>query len=260
MATPQTINDLVCYIEHHSGMKKLDDFGIQLKKTPMSPETLTIFLASTAEFFKEIPVGILALGLRVADDWMMHDRFGAVTRAASVLYSAVDEFGLHKLDKGIQQSHHTYFLEMAASFGIRENDLIRKEFILPEATTMATLTSSYYRKKSIPEGLGFHMASEVTSDIEFNLCLQGFCAFPDAYGLNGPHDPRLEFYQIHTEVEPMHGSTSRDAVLAYCEREPAAWDAIQNGADAFLNAYGNLFTALELTFKIEQYGEPNITN
>ena len=230
-------------VETHAGMAALHAFGARLKQQPMSPAQMTVFLASTAEFFKEVPGGILALGLRVTDDWMSFDRFSAVTRGAVVLYSAVDEFGLHQLQRGVQASHHTLFRDMAAGFGVAEGDLLNPAQVLPEATAMAEATRAYYRSKSIAAGLGFHLASEISSDIEFNLCLEGLRAFPKDYDLRSDDDPKLRFYLIHTHVEPMHGSTSREAVVACLLRDPAAASDIRAGAIAFMDLYGKLFDA-----------------
>jgi hypothetical protein len=243
MDSSEIINSVMRDVEDHAGMAALRSFGARLKQQPMSPAQLTVFLASTAEFFKEVPGGILALGLRVTDDWMAFDRFGAVTRGAAVLYSAVDEFGLHQLQRGIQESHHALFRDMAASFAVAESDLLYPAHILPEATEMARATHAYYRTMSIAAGLGFHLASEISSDIEFNLCLEGLRAFPKNYDLRDNEDPKLRFYLIHTEVEPMHGSTSREAVAAGLLRDPAAAHEIRAGAVAFMVLYGKLFDA-----------------
>lgn len=245
MDSSEIISSVMRDVEDHAGMAALRSFGARLKQQPMSQAQLTVFLASTAEFFKEVPAGILALGLRVTDDWMALDRFGAVTRGAMVLYSAVDEFGLHQLQRGVQASHHSLFREMAAGFGVAENDLLNPAHILPEATKMAEATRAYYRSKSVAAGLGFHLASEISSDIEFNLCLDGLRAFPADYGLDGDDDPKLRFYLIHTEVEPMHGSTSKEAVAACLLRDPASAPDIRDGALAFMEPYGRLFDALQ---------------
>src|SRR5690348_3879916 len=89
-------------IESHPGMFALRRFGEQLRRRPLDAAGRRLFFASTAEFFREVPGGILALALRLTDDWMPHDRFGAVAKGAQILYSAVDEFGLHQLRRGVQ--------------------------------------------------------------------------------------------------------------------------------------------------------------
>src|SRR5262245_28551992 len=187
-------------IESHPGMCSLRSFGEQLRSRPLDPTGLRLFFASTAEFFREVPGGILALSLRLTDDWMEHERFGAVEKGAQILYSAVDEFGLHQLRRGVQASHHAFFLETAAAFGVTRAALEDPTAITAAAREMAALTALFYRRRPIGESLGFHLASELTSDIEFTLCLEGLQAHAARYGLSGPDDPKLGFYLIHTQV------------------------------------------------------------
>jgi len=231
-------------IESHPGMFALRRFGEQMRKKPLDAAALSVFFASTAEFFREVPGGILALALRVTDDWMPYERFGAVAKGAQVLYSAVDEFGLHQLRRGVQASHHAFFLETAAAFGVTRSALDDPLSITQAAREMAALTALFYRRRPIGESLGFHLASELTSDVEFTLCLEGFQAHAARYGLTGPDDPKLGFYLIHTQVEPMHGSSSRAAVLDYLQRRPDRSGEIAAGADAFMDGYGRFFATL----------------
>jgi len=231
-------------IESHPGMFALRRFGEQLRKKPLDSIGLRLFFASTAEFFREVPGGILALALRVTDDWMPHERFGAVEKGAQILYSAVDEFGLHQLRRGVQASHHAFFLETAAAFGVTRAALDDPAAVTQAAREMAALTALFYRRRPVGEGLGFHLASELTSDVEFTLCLEGLRAHAAHYGLSGPDDPKLGFYIIHTQVEPMHGASSRTAVRDYLARRPDCTAEIAAGADAFMDAYGRFFATL----------------
>lgn len=240
----QELDSLAAEIAAHSGMAALRDFGIALRARPLDRAGLAILFASTGEFFKEIPSGILALGLRLCDEYRATDRFGAVRKAAEVLYSAVDEFGLHDLSGGIQDSHHQLFRISAEAWGLAEAELTDPANILPEACAMADLTYRGYREGSIAASLGFHLASELTSDVEFNLCYEGLLAFPEAYRLDGRKDSKLEFYRIHTLVEPMHGATSRRAIADYLAKDDRAWSEIREGAIAFMVGYGRLFVAL----------------
>jgi hypothetical protein len=235
---------LALRIESHPGMFALRRFGAQMRHRPLDPGQRRLFFASTAEFFREVPGGILALALRLTDDWMPHDRFAAVEKGAQILYSAVDEFGLHQLKRGVQASHHAFFLETAAAFGVTRAALDDVAAITQAAREMAALTALFYRRRPVGESLGFHLASELTSDVEFTLCLEGFRAHPEEYGLRGPDDPKLGFYLIHTQVEPMHGSTSRSAVCDYLARQPDGADGVAAGAEAFMDAYGRFFSAL----------------
>jgi hypothetical protein len=242
---PETEVDSVTQgIESHPGMFALRRFGEQMRKKPLDAAALRAFFASTAEFFREIPGGILALALRVTDDWMPHERFGAVAKGAQILYSAVDEFGLHQLRRGVQASHHAFFLDTAAAFGVTRSALDDAVAITQAAREMAALTALFYRRRPLGESLGFHLASELTSDVEFTLCLEGFQAHAERYGLSGPDDPKLGFYLIHTQVEPMHGSSSRTAVFDYLQRRPDCAGEVTAGADAFMDGYGRFFATL----------------
>jgi hypothetical protein len=241
----ETLLDAVAKrIESHPGMFALKGFGEQMRRHPLDPAALRLFFASTAEFFREVPGGILALALRLTDDWMPHARFGAVEKGAQILYSAVDEFGLHQLRSGVQASHHAFFLETAAAFGVSQSELDDPAAITPVAREMAALTALFYRRRPIGESLGFHLASELTSDVEFTLCLEGFQAHATEYALAGPDDPKLGFYFIHTQVEPMHGSSSRTAVRDYLERRPDCAGEVAAGAEAFMDCYGRFFATL----------------
>lgn len=231
-------------IDAHYGMFALKRFADQLRKKPLDAAAMQLFFASTAEFFREVPGGILALALRLTDDWMPHERFGAVEKGAQILYSAVDEFGLHQLRHGVQASHHAFFLETAAAFGVTRAALEDPAAITAAAREMAALTALFYRHRPVGESLGFHLASELTSDVEFTLCLEGLQAHAPSYGLSGPEDPKLGFYLVHTQVEPMHGSSSRRAVCDYLARRSDCADEIAAGADAFMEGYGRFFASL----------------
>ncbi|WP_459858490.1 iron-containing redox enzyme family protein [Dongia sp. agr-C8] len=231
-------------IESHPGMFALRRFGEQLRKRPLDAAGLQLFFASTGEFFREVPGGILALALRLTDDWMPQARFGAVEKGAQILYSAVDEFGLHQLRRGVQASHHAFFLDTAAAFGVTRAALDDPVGITQAAREMAALTALFYRRRPLGESLGFHLASELTSDVEFTLCLEGLQAHAAHYGLCGPDDPKLGFYFIHTQVEPMHGASSRTAVRDYLTRRPDCTAEITAGADAFMDGYGRFFATL----------------
>ncbi|WP_395019986.1 iron-containing redox enzyme family protein [Dongia sp.] len=215
-----------------------------MRRRPLDAAGLRLLFASTAEFFREVPGGILALALRLTDDWMPHARFGAVEKGAQILYSAVDEFGLHQLRRGVQASHHAFFLETAAAFGVARPALEDPAAITQAAREMAALTALFYRRRPVGESLGFHLASELTSDVEFTLCLEGLQAHAAYYGLSGPDDPKLGFYLIHTQVEPRHGASSRTAVRDYLARRPDCTAEIAAGADAFMDGYGRFFTTL----------------
>jgi pyrroloquinoline quinone (PQQ) biosynthesis protein C len=237
------IEKLEQHVRSDGAWAELERFGEGLKARPLDRQLLRVFLASTSEFFKEIPGGILALALRVTDDWMERDRFSAVAKAANVLYSAVDEYGLHETHKGVQKGHHELFRDMAHQWGVSTKDLLDPTYVLPEAVDLGRVTRDYYRSRHVAAGLGFHFASEKTSDREFQLCMQGFTTHWKSYSLTDANDPTLAFYYIHTLVEPMHGSTSAEVVETYLS-VPGATEEIFAGATAFMDSYGKFWAAL----------------
>jgi hypothetical protein len=162
--------------------------------------------------------------------------------------AAVDEFGLHAMDKGLLLSHHRLFLDMARLWGFGEADLTDPAHVLDQGEQLAALTAEFYRRRPIPEALGFHVASEVTSEREFTLCYNGFKAFADEYGLSGRDDSRLWFYYIHTVVEPLHGSAGMDSIRMHAEQDPAAFEGVMHGVRAFMSCYGRLFEAFNTAF------------
>jgi hypothetical protein len=116
--------------------------------------------------------------------------------------------------------------------------------------SLARLTRDYYRSRDLGAGLGFHFASEKTSDREFVLCNTGFSSHWKAYNLTAARDPTLDFYYIHTLVEPMHGSTSADAVRAQATLPGAAAQIIA-GAIAFMEGYGAFWAALNAQITLD---------
>lgn len=231
-------------ITSHGGMKALEAFGTNLRSRPLERSELLIFLATTSAFFREIPSGIVALALRVTDDWIARERFGAVAKGATILYSAIDEFGLQQAGDPARETHHHLFLEMAERWGFSEQDLAATSYILDEGEDLGIVTSEFYRRRPIPAAVGFHVASEITSNREFVLCYEGFRSFPYAYRLAGPDEEALKFYYIHTVVEPMHGATALAAAETYASGDGDAIQEIMKGALAFMRAYGRLFEAL----------------
>ena len=233
-------------IRQHSGWQQLEDFGARLGEQALSERGRRVFLASTACFFREIPAGIVALALRVTDDQMAGSRFGAVDHGAKILLAAVDEYGLADSSHGFGLTHHKLFANMIAAFGVTEAELDNPDYIIPEAHTLAKITRELYRSGSVAAGVGFHFASEKTSDREFQLCFDSLAPFADVYAADKTHaDPQdlLNFYYIHTVVEPMHGAASAEAVKQYAA-EKHNHEQLLNGADQFMDAYGAFWDSL----------------
>jgi hypothetical protein len=233
-------------IRQHHGWQELERFGTDLGQRALTAREIRIFLASTACFFREIPTGILALALRVTDDRMDSSRFGAVDHGARILLAAVDEYGLADMREGYGLSHHQLFARMIESFGISEAELGNRDYIIPEADELAAVTRELYRSGSVAAGVGFHFASEKTSDREFQLCYESLSRYTHIYA-NGKAiaapESFLGFYHVHTIVEPLHGSASAEAVNLYATQTKNR-DHLLQGAERFMEAYGNFWAAL----------------
>ena len=234
------------HIRQHQGWAELETFGESLNVHALDQRELRVFLASTGQFFREIPGGILSLALRVTDDRIQQDRFGAVESAASILLSAVDEYGLGTNSTGNTRNHHRLFADMVRRFGVCEADLHDPQFILPEAIELAHVTRGLYRAGSVAGSVGFHYASEVTSDREFELCYLGLAGHLREYtDIAPPVMPQkfLDFYFVHTVVEREHGAAGATAVDLYSASEIDRQSMLE-GAAQFLDAYGALWSAL----------------
>jgi hypothetical protein len=234
------------HIRAHLGWRNLERFGEQLAAAPLDKVQREVFLASTGEFFREIPGGILALALRVTDDRMQHDRFGATQAGARILYAAVDEYGLGAGHGDFASTHHQLFVHMADRLGVTEAQLVDSASIIPQAEHLAAVTHDSYRELSVPAAVGFHYASEITSDLEFQLCYKGLAAWSQTYNLADTARSDADFfsfYYVHTEVEPLHGSMGEEAVTLYAETAQQRTELLA-GARIFMDAYAQFWAEL----------------
>ncbi len=232
-----TIND-------HAAWTPFRQFAKRLLERPLTRDQLRVYLASTSKCFSEAPVGIAALGIRVADDWQEREPFGFLARSALVMYSASEEFGLHDTKSGILESHREFFGRMIRSWGFTVEEITDKANVTEQATELARVIREWYRKRSIADGIGMHLASEYTSGDEFGMNMDAFSKNWEAYGLKAPDDPTLDFYRIHTLVEPMHGETARAAADLYNDYP----DEILHGATAFMDAWGPVWDRFNRLF------------
>jgi hypothetical protein len=232
-------------VRNHAAFAELEAFGRRLRASPLDAHGLRVFLASSAEFFREVPGGILGLALRITDEQIERNRFGAVRAGASVLTAAVDEYGLGH-DDTAGRTHHELFEAMVIDLGVALTELDDAAHIVPAARELAAVTAEYYRRKPVPVAAGFHFASEITSDHEFKLCFDGLAAHAGAYGMaEQPRDQAFGFYFVHTVVEPEHGASSARA-LGYYDQNAAGQAAILAGINAFMDAYGAFWYELNL--------------
>lgn len=240
----EKIHGLELEIKNHDAMKALDVFGANLEKRPLSAKEQKIFFATMRDFFKEVPGGILGLALQVNDYWEQHEPYEATHKASYILFADVDELGLQEQHKGILPSHHQLFRDLCAHLNISEQDLSSQENILSEGTLLGKDTSEYYRRKGVAAGLGFHLSSETTSNREFNFFLNGFKAHKKHYGLKSDKDPVLDFFAVHTVVEPLHKANGKIALRTFLTKNPQEFTEVRNGAIAFMDGFEKLFSAL----------------
>ena len=228
----------------HNAVAELNKFGDNLKNNVLSEEGLYSFFGTLWAFFREVPTGILALALRVSDDWMAKgNEWEATSKAAPILYANVDEFGLQS-DQKLLPTHHGLFIKLMDALNLNRKKLLQSVNILPGGKLLGQATFDYYRNQSIPAGIGFHMASEFTSSLEFQHFLDGFKTHLDAYGLTGSKQSTLAFFQIHTLVEPLHLELGKLSAIDYLETDENSIKEIERGAIAFMNGFEKLFSDL----------------
>ena len=237
-------NGLKIELSNHPALNELKIFGENLIKTPLNEKQLKIYFATMWAFFREIPTGILALALRVTDDWMNRDMWDATSKGAYILYADVDEFGLQAMHKKIYPSHHQLFSSLTNYLGVLPEDFTNKDYILSDGVNLGELTFQYYREESLAAGLGFHLASELTSSVEFTYFLDGFSKHREHYNLKSENDPVLTFFRVHTLVEPLHLKKSEEIINSYLNINPATLVEIKNGSIVFMNGFEQLFAAL----------------
>lgn len=235
-------------LANHYAMQELGHFGKHLAAAPLDYDGLRTFFATLSAFFKHSPAGIMALALRITDDWMERDRYNATSKGGYILFADVDEYGLNELPtKGMQPTHHQLFLRLSQHLGVTEEDLHSPRYILPSGTEIGELNIEYYRQRTIGNALGFHLASETTSSREFVYFLKGFQAYKDVYKLESNRDPVLEFFRVHTLVEPLHKAMGRSIIDIYSQENPDIFYEVEQGALAFMEGFGNMFRDLNNT-------------
>ena len=132
-------------------------------------------------------------------------------------------------------------MQSAQHFNIDRGALVAQENILSSGKLMGELSYEYYRRQSVGAGLGFHLASEYTSFLEFSAFLNGFMEHKDYYSLSENENPVVQFFKIHTVVEPMHQSLSEKVIENYVEKKPDSVQEIRRGMEAYFAAYNQLF-------------------
>lgn len=249
--TTAPIRAIETEIGAHAAMEELSRFGVLLEENPLDHDGLRTFFATMGAFFWDIPTGILALALRICDDWAAREPRDATAQGAYILFADVDEFGLHDQHQGLLPTHHQLFRELTGHLGISEEDLVDPRYVLSAGSALGSRTTQYYRHQTIAESLGFHLASETTSNREFRYFLRGFGAHPTHYGLQDEADPVLLFFKVHTIVEPMHKHRARQIIESYAQADPDFLAGVRAGAMAFMDGFDELFRAVnEAVFSV----------
>lgn len=225
-------------IHEHEGWAVLEEYGRSLKRRAMPRDLLRFHHACQVATVNEVPPGILALALRVTDDWEKRDHFGSLGIAARTLLAGLHEYGLHAPETiGLAPTHFDLLRDALRSWGFDELEILHATDVIPEAHALARHCHRFFRHDPVPSAIGAHMALEVTADREWYLCWEGFSLHWEAYGLKGPDDPALRFYHIHTEQEPEHVERSSEVVDAYVAANPDNEGLILAGVTQYMAVY-----------------------
>lgn len=224
-------------------MDELNFFESNLKQRALNNKECKILFATLRAFYHETPSGILCLALRVHDYWDKINTWEAMAKAAYLLSAAVDEFGLDTR-KEYNLTHHQHFKLIANYFNVTTEDLKSPVNILEAGKNMGKAAHEFYRKKPIPDSLGFHLASEITSFYEFKTLLEGFQKHIDKYKISSQEDLPLDFFQIHTKIEHSHGVASEIITNNYLKINPQDIKYITDGVFIYMQYYQALFKSL----------------
>ncbi|HET7866619.1 MAG TPA: iron-containing redox enzyme family protein [Burkholderiaceae bacterium] len=225
----------------HSAFAELKRFGQLAHLQPMTPPQLEQFFGSLWTFFEEVPTGILALSLNICDQLRLGATWSATALAARVLTANVDEFGLRRPG---DSTHHQLFAQLIQRLGLSGEQLKRSRRIFGSAYRLANTTRLLYRSPDVLAGIGLHLASELTSSVEFGHFDTSFRKHASAYGIRlDTQDDPFVFFHVHTEVEPEHYANAVALALeiASTSRDDSYDGRILAGATAFLNDFGDLF-------------------
>lgn len=238
------MREILALMSSYDAQSLLHELEKNLTQTRLKKEKLALFFASLWAFYKETPNGILSLSLRLSDEWMTLNEWEATAQAAYILSANCDEFGLSDVHQGFQKTHHQLLLLSAAHFGIDKIQLKQADKILPQAIEMGAVSYDYYRMQSVGAGLGFHLASEYTSNLEFSAFLNGFLAHKKVYQLTDTKNPVVRFFKVHTIVEPYHQQLGETIIMRYLSQYPDAKNEVLKGIEGYFRAYMPFFKKL----------------
>jgi len=223
-------------------------FGSGLKRAPMARETLKWFLACHVASVRSIPTSILALANRISTELLPHDYFGAHAVAARTLFAAAHEYGLGNTEHGITRTHFQLYRDGLRSWGFDENEILGDSRVFPECAEINAFIDEVAMNRPVASALACHFALEEVADREFVLLWEGFGQHWQAYGLRGPDDPALGFYQIHTVQEPLHGQYGLEALTMYLHHVPTDESVLVEGVLDWMAIYHRWLQAFERAF------------
>lgn len=234
-------SDLDKQLRAHEAFAHLDRFGRLSRSRPFSSNELETFFASLWVFFEEVPTGILALALNICDATRHVSTWRSTELAARVLTANVDEFGLRQSG---DRTHHQLFVALVNSLGLTGTQLLQSRRVLASAYRLAGTTGRLYRSPDIIAGIGLHLASELTSSVEFGHFDAAFRAHAASYGVGTQSDADpFHFFHIHTLVEPEHYASAVELAVevAALSGDGELRRRLIFGAQAFLDDFGALF-------------------
>jgi hypothetical protein len=233
----------------HDAMGVLEaTFGRGLKRAPLERETLEWFLACHVASVRSVPTSILALAMRISNDLLPHDYFNAHAVAARTLFAASHEYGLANTEAGITRTHFQLYRDGLRSWGFDENAILRHPRIFPECAEINEYIDHVAMHGPVASALACHFALEEVADREFVLLWEAFSTHWQAYGLSGPDDPALSFYQIHTVQEPLHGEYGLEALTMYLQHLPTEESILVAGVAEWMEIYLRWLRAFERAF------------
>jgi hypothetical protein len=236
-------------VSSHPAMGLLEaTFGTALKRGPLPRETLQRFLACHVASVRSVPTSILAVALRVTTELLPHDYFNAHAVASRTLFAATHEFGLANTEAGITQTHFQLYRDGLRSWGFDPTEILRDPHVFPECAEINAYIDRVALHGAVAAALACQFALEEVADREFVLLWEGFSQHWQAYGLSGPDDVALRFYQIHTVQEPLHGQYGLEALTMYLQHVPVAESVLIDGVADWMAIYHRWLQAFERAF------------
>ena len=197
---------------------------------------------------RAVPTYILALAMRLSNELLPHDYFNAHAVAARTLFAAAHEYGLANTEHGITQSHFQHYRDGLVSWGFVPAEILRHPKIFPICAEINAYIDEVALRRPIAQALACHFALEEVADREFVLLYEGFAKHWQAYGLSGPDDPALRFYQIHTVQEPLHGEYGLEALKMYLHHVPTDEAILVEGVAEWMAIYERWLAAFRDAF------------